>query len=184
MLTLDWFWFWQKPDIDFTTPLLLGECRDRLTSTLKYRRGLFSIQSEHPVIGEVEGNRFYLTKSPTWFRDDFRPFLYGNLIASGQNTRVQAFFRLHAIMTLTIFAGVSLLLGLSVGNAFLVAEPLWPLITLSIFWIMALAILITFIWFGSWSRKSSHADLADYLHKTLLPDNSEYFASKKIGDQR
>ncbi|MCG2783725.1 MAG: hypothetical protein L6461_01320 [Anaerolineae bacterium] len=170
MLTLDWLWFWQKPAITFVTPLPIDECQKRLSSALYFRRNVFRIVSENPVIGEVQDRKFYLTKNPSWLRDDFRPYLYGTLILTPQGTSVQASFRLHAAVTLFISLGMVFLFCFSVGNALLAKEHFSSLINLFFYWIVFLAVFIFFGWLGSWSNKSNRETLVNYLHKTLLPD--------------
>jgi hypothetical protein len=162
MLTLDWFWFWQKPEIDFVTPLSVDECRSRLKRT-------FEAVSEKSFVGEVQGDKFYLAKKTPGVRDDFRPCLYGTLVLTPHGTRIQAAFRLHAVITLIIVLWLLFFLCASFGNALLGKEPLSALMTLTFFWIIVLGVFTLFGWLGSWSNKSNREILADYLHKILLP---------------
>jgi hypothetical protein len=169
MLTLDWFWFWQKPNVDFVTPFSIEECQSRLANALYFRRRLFGVQTKNPVIGEIESNQFYLTKAPSWFKDDFRPFLYGNLITTEKGTRIRASFRIQPGITLFGIVGIGLFFILSLGDALKTQDVLWSLLTLAIFWIIMLSLWGVFIWLGSWSKKSNREFLANYLRQTLLP---------------
>ena len=169
MLTLDWFWFWQKPEIDFVTPMSLDECQSQFSRAFSSSRSIFETLPGKTVIGEIEDHKFYLTKkSPWWFRDDFKPYLYGSLVSTPFGTRVRASFRLHPVITLVLIFGISTLFILSAGDILSAQKSFWSLTIFAFFWIIFLASFILIGWFGSWSNKSNRDMLVDYLRKTLL----------------
>lgn len=179
MLTLDWFWFWQKPTVDFVTPLSLEQCQSRLTRALHFKRRLFEIQTPNPAIGKVHGTKFYVANIPNWWhRDDFRPRLYGRLSPTEQGTRVQAAFRPPAFTVLLFLLVEGVFLGLGVRDAFLTPEPLSALLSALMNSLGVLALGLIFTWVSAGINQAQQEFLSHYLHQTLQSKPSQLTFSK------
>ena len=92
------------------------ECRRHLIESIDpERRTVFSLsgyKGSKPVIGRIEGNRFYLHKRRYW-HNDFAPQFYGNLLPQARGTLIEGYFdvRRWTKIFMRIWLGGVLLLG-------------------------------------------------------------------------
>ena len=169
-------WSWRKPDVEFATTLSVEECQERLTKALHYKRGLLGFQTDNPAIGRVRGNDFYLSKTPSfWYRNDFRPFLYGKLIATPQGAYVQASFRPHTAIILIYSIGsvaFAILYCNDAGKNLAAQTPWWWILS---FPILAFGVIALPAWLFWQSSRSDKTFLAAYLQQALLtlPSNPQ-----------
>jgi hypothetical protein len=73
------------------------ECRRRLLKSIDpERQAMFfrpGYRRSKPVIGWIDGYELYLHKRPNWYwRNDFGPQLYGNLLPEARGTLIEGYF--------------------------------------------------------------------------------------------
>ena len=93
MFGLSFFLRSRNPDIEFTTPFSIDECKSRLTKELNLKPAILGMHPSNPVIERMSDNRFLISRNQSFpLRDNYHPLLEGRLTATNNGTLISASF--------------------------------------------------------------------------------------------
>jgi hypothetical protein len=154
------------------TKLSLAECRARLGSATDLGGMALSWDAavSSAVVGEFRGQVFRL-HTPSYYKNSFAPFFYGQLSAVTGGTALQGSFRMHPFVRLFLvfWFGLLLIFGLA---AFIVPAAKYQGSGISRNWyfvgLVVLAILgVGLVQVGKWLGRSEEGVIRNFLKSTL-----------------
>ena len=162
----------RNPDLEFTTPLSIEECKKRLTQESHRKRKLFGFRyPRYPLPPAVEyrmGNYFAIGRYQSFFERDNLLVLGGQLKTVENGTLVRASFRLYEGISIVVLLGFVVFFGLALHNVIANGAEIGVLLKPVVF--SGFAGL--YLWLMMWFRKSQREDLATYLKSILIPTNN------------
>lgn len=164
--------------VTLRTDLSLEECRRRIIESVDPERWtLFSLsgyKGSKPIIGGFEGDSFCLHKR-RYYRNDFAPRFYGELLPQSRGTRIKGYFdaRRDAKLFIRMWVALVILMGTplfleSVRAAFLKTRTIEGNLWMGLLVPLALVLFgIVLPRFGLWLGRGDETSIVALLETTL-----------------